>query len=1084
MRNVLGVVALLFFVSCSENNSREGDPVPDSHTVIEPVVADADVGLPDGLEALDSTSPDSDSLEMGEPDGDAEDGTEPVDSEQDSSEEPSAKAQLESVASVGEMQLTGLSAPVEVVYTDGNVPHIYGETRTDVVRVFGYITARDRFFMMDLARRLGRGTLSGFVGEAGLSFDMESRIHGIPSLAAQLTAVASPEILGWVQAYCDGVNGYVADVEAGNAEAPSELVLAGGLLGGDTPSDLMEPFEPEDIYSIVAYILYTTSFETGDVGRESAYKAAEDLFLGQPFEALRRLGLEEDIVTQVVPALAAVSAGGFDPQEAVPVLNILFPKEEAAALLGAPLRLNGSLLERLTQTLAASTLQGLRGDEDVFGSNAWAVAGEHTVDGSSLMAGDGHLALGIPSILYQVGLDTRELGGGNLHQLGLVIPGFPLINLGTNGKIAWGQTQLMGDVTDWYAEEIQLDDSGAPVASLFQGEWKAIKAIAEEEWIVDIPSLGSTGGSFSWTRYETFDGRRIQSFEGTPVEGLDPGAGADEVTGGVWNQNGYVMVSDVDADGVISAISFDYAVLDSTSLLKVLDGFGHSEDVDEFREWTRGLVGYSQNLVVSDSNGDVFYTGYQSVPCRGYLPRDESGNWVEGADPNRILDGSLYGGFTIPLNDVGSIDETPQEDPYRCVIPFAESPQVVRPSQGFVYSANNDPGGMSLDGSLTNDKWYYGGPWDVGFRGDTIERTLDALVAENAADVENMAALQGNVESRIGQWMVPILLSDLETAKEAFEAGEADGVWSVNADRYEEVLSRLGGWLERGATAHAGVDTVYRQHTEEERDDAVATMIFNAWYPRLVQLVFDDEGIPGVWRPNSSWGKTRELLRMLESRGENIHGLGSWNSETGESAFFDVLNTPEVESSTGLVFQALESALAFLESEPSSSWQGGFGTQDMEQWMWGLRHVVRFESLLLDLVGSTPEFAFLAAPFSINTAVIPIVSEGSPFEEQVGSLPWFPRPGDNLAVDAGNAGLSGTSFSYSSGPVMRMVVSLNKGEVSGVNVIPGGQSGRKESPFFADQALLWLGNDTLPLRYALTDVVEGASGRETFQPSE
>src|SRR4029079_17880317 len=104
-----------------------------------------------------------------------------------------------------------------------------------------------------------------------------------------------------------------------------------------------------------------------------------------------------------------------------------------------------------------------------WGSNAWAVAGAATTDGRALVAGDGHLPLSIPSLFYQIGLDTSVLGDGDTHQMGLVFPGMPVMAVGTNGQVGWSQTQLMGDITDWYREELQLDANGKPGASLFQG---------------------------------------------------------------------------------------------------------------------------------------------------------------------------------------------------------------------------------------------------------------------------------------------------------------------------------------------------------------------------------------------------------------------------------------------------------------------------------------------------------------------------------------------------------------------------------------------------------------------------------------
>jgi acyl-homoserine lactone acylase PvdQ len=58
---------------------------------------------------------------------------------------------------------------------------------------------------------------------------------------------------------------------------------------------------------------------------------------------------------------------------------------------------------------------------------------------------------------------------------------------------------------------------------------------------------------------------------------------------------------------------------------------------------------------------------------------------------------------------------------------------------------------------------------------------------------------------------------------------------------------------------------------------------------------------------------------------------------------------------------------------------------------------------------------------------------------------------------------------------------LKDGEVSGQNIIPGGQSGLTDSPFFSDQAELWLANEAYPIRFKVEDVVAGATGREVYR---
>ena len=90
------------------------------------------------------------------------------------------------------------------------------------------------------------------------------------------------------------------------------------------------------------------------------------------------------------------------------------------------------------------------------------------------MAGDGHLELDIPALMYQIGLDTAHLGGGDLAQKGLLLVGMPMLSVGTNGSVAWSTTQHSGDITDWYSEVITLDADGLPAQALLQGQFRPL----------------------------------------------------------------------------------------------------------------------------------------------------------------------------------------------------------------------------------------------------------------------------------------------------------------------------------------------------------------------------------------------------------------------------------------------------------------------------------------------------------------------------------------------------------------------------------------------------------------------------------
>ncbi|MFE1380303.1 penicillin acylase family protein [Streptomyces sp. NPDC058740] len=94
-------------------------------------------------------------------------------------------------------------------------------------------------------------------------------------------------------------------------------------------------------------------------------------------------------------------------------------------------------LARYRGEAAAADLVAL--DRAVAGSNCWVADGED----QPLLACDLHLALGLPNVLYEV-----DLAWPGTRLRGLASPGLPVVLAGTNGRIAWGVTNLTADVLD------------------------------------------------------------------------------------------------------------------------------------------------------------------------------------------------------------------------------------------------------------------------------------------------------------------------------------------------------------------------------------------------------------------------------------------------------------------------------------------------------------------------------------------------------------------------------------------------------------------------------------------------------------
>ncbi|RME28787.1 MAG: penicillin acylase family protein [Deltaproteobacteria bacterium] len=996
----------------------------------------------------------------------------------------SASSPILSVPETERWTIPELACDAHVVRTEAAVPHIYAHDRVDLARVYGFVQAQDRYFEMELVRRLGLGTVSELLGQDALETDMESRATGMTWVADNILDQLTDDELALLDGFAEGVNAYIAAVKAGDLPLPSELQLAGPILGATDPTELMEEWDRRDLAGAAAVLVYELGFETDDVGTAATAAVVDDVY--DPTDALyeyRQAGLVDDIWSQVVPVRPVSSTTGWGTNGSA--ARSTGPDRGADGSPGAHRSLRGratggrsvpvDMLQRLATRLERHERRLGRGDlEAGWGSNVWAVSAALSSDGTALLAGDGHLPLSVPSLFYQVGLDTRELGGGDTHQLGLGIPGLPIMAVGTNGQVAWSQTQLMGDITDWYREELQVDADGVPQATRFQGEWQPVVAVEESHEVAEVPALGSVGRTVTWTRYQTFDGRWIVDIEGVEVGDEDPG---------VTFPGTRIHPEDTDGDGVITAISFDYTAFSGGTMLHAVDRFGHSSSVEEFRDATRYLIAYSQNMGVADASGSILYTGYQAVPCRGYLPRNADGTWVEGADPTMLIDGTTYGGFTIPTLPDGMVDES-QTDPYACVVPWDEYPTALDPAQGYVVNANNDPAGITLDNDLLDEPWYIGGPWVEGFRAWRITERIEQAAADGTADEAGMAAIQGDHKSALGAWFAWHLVEAIEAGRAAAagspEPGSSEArmaeLYAAEADALDEVQDRIEAWAERGYVAHSGVETFYNSPDADSIDDSIATTLFNAWLQAWDDRVFGDEGLPGVWRPGGTTGRTRALTMFLEGRGPgNPGGLSSWNPETEESAFFDILGTEEIETSDEVALLAMLDGLAFLRSEPGEDLRGtGFGTDDISRYKWGLRHQVRFESVLADFLGDD-DYSFLTDRFAITTDTLPLQGEAGTED-----LHWFPRPGDNLAVDAANNGW-GPDFTHSSGPVFRMVIALADGDfVSGRNVIPGGQSALIDSDHFADQAALWLANDTLPMRFFARDVADAATGRALF----
>jgi len=979
---------------------------------------------------------------------------------------------LEAVAQTASWDLPCLEQPVHVVRTEFDVPHIYAVSRADLACAQGFVTARDRFFQMDLIARNGIGALGEIMGGPGLDTDIEIRSRGGRLIADQMLESVTGEDLAVWQAYAAGVNAYIAEVKAARLPAPAELEAAYLFLNVERPEDLMQDWTPLHIAGVASTVNYVSGFETTDLKNQQRVEQLAGYGFGLLNEALRQAGARDDIWENIAPVYPVDSGAGFGSGGA---------RDGAASSrpLALGTKVEAGVLERAVQLAESLDRRIGRTGEPGFGSNAWAIGPALSEDGVSLLGADGHLALTIPSFLYNTHLDTQLLGGGDMHVTGMTIAGAPMIGLGTNGQVAWGHTSQVSDINDYYADQVVLGDDSRPAATLFQGSEVAISEVVETYQVSG--AMGGSGGTEQVSRWVTGQGRPVFSLEGQEVGGPEDDAAAVNIFG-KW-----IVAGDSDGDGVISAITGAASHYAERHMVHHVHGWETSANVDEWSEHLAGMSSYSQHFLVADTSGNILYTGFQGMPCRGYLPREADGTPVAGANPQLLIDGTQYPSFSLRYDADRKIDPASDEE-LHCAISWDDYPHARNPAQGYVVNSNNAPWSAAWDNNIWNDSPYIGGPWYGTWRASRIHELIEEGAGSHS--VESVAAIQADHRSRMATEFLPLLLSALERAA-AMPEGDATlpatsqriaATYGADSDRLDEAVSRLASWQTRGLVAASGVETFYDQPSDDDRLDASATSIFNAWMGRFSNAVFADEGLPDIFRPTGSYGRTRALKLLVDGVGAaNPLGLASWDPATEESVFFDVLGTTEVESRDELALDALVDALDYLATPMTSDRTGGFGSDEMDSWLWGLKHFVHFDSFVAREIGDDPIIDSLFEDLGVTTEILPLSDPPPPAGDPRYDMTGFPRPGDAFGIDAAG-GISTSNYSYGSGPVMRLSVAMDPNGIHGVNVIPGGQSSDPDSPHFADQAALWLGNDSFPLRFYVDDVIAAAVGRELLSP--
>jgi penicillin amidase len=907
------------------------------------------------------------------------------------------------------LTLEGLNYPVHVRIDGQGIEHVLAESAEDAFFAQGFFHARDRFPQMELFRHATSGRLAELAGALDPSViddDLMVRLMGFGRVGKAIYDDLAEGSLERrvLDAYAAGVNAYIARLRTGDETIPQALQA---LIDPATVAD----WTPWDGLSIIRYEQADLGFDARTEIALTATRAAAQAVFSADADDPRlaaRAGILGDLErfapsdpTYIVPGFTGSSQKAAQRRRDIPGGQWHPPTREALTAASHLLDLwNSRWLPHF-------------GDPRGM-SNSWAVSGALSADGHAMLANDPHLSLNSPTVFHQIHLVVEprtQADGPALNVYGLMFPGLPGILLGHNAHVAWGLTTASYDYSDAYTEQLVHHD-GEP--------WPNVMHNGEEVPLTIYHEQLQIGARGQITETRDID---IPYVPGHGPLALDIQHGA------------FVMPQGNEA------ISLAWRGFEPSNELAALVAWMTADNVGDAEAGLAGnwVIG-TQNLLFADTDGNILCTGESYIPVRPAAAM----TWDPVDNP----------GGTAPwwtLSGTGEHDWLPD--------PLAPDliPRVENPSVGYIVTANNDQAGVTDDNNPLNDYAYLGYSYDIGFRAGRITRLVSNATGNwpegHLLTLEDLGTIQADHHSNVGERLAPFLVAAADAALAEYETpGSHPDLTALLADhagaaaRVQTLRDILAGW------SYTAEDGLWGTPTQAQKDDAVATSLFNVWTTAVVAAAFGDERAAA---PQMTQIDTiRGLLWILEHPTE----CATTDADTGQSILWDDLSTDDVQETRDDILVA---SLFTADAELSTL----FGSSTPGDWLWGRLHTRKFDHLVPD----TSDLSNVHSDYDW-----PSQSEGYPN--------GYPRPGDTYLVDACDGGYSDYNYRCGGGPTQRLLVDLDPAGVHSMNSIPGGQVEDASSPHFRDLLDLWLNWQWFPVRFQPGDVAGAPEGHLLLVP--
>jgi penicillin G amidase len=335
------------------------------------------------------------------------------------------------------LHFPGLKGKVSVYLDDRLVPHIFAENDHDAYFVQGFIHAKFRLWQMEFQTHAAAGRISEIVGPIAVNFDRDKRRLGMVYAAENSLKEGEKDSATKVScdSYTSGVNAYIESL------TESSLPVEYKLLG----------YYPEK-WTNLKTVLFLKYMSLDLAGAEDDFEMtnSKSVFSRAEFDKIYPIIM--DSLAPIVPKGTAFDTAAIKLKVPADADSLYYGKKDSVAII-----------ER-------------KPDKD-NGSNNWAVSGKKTQSGSPILCNDPHLGLTLPSIWFEMQITTPSY---NVY--GASFPGALGVIIGYNDSCAWGFTNAMRDVRDYY--EIRFKDDSRK-EYWFNNEWKKTEFRIEKIAIKD-----------------------------------------------------------------------------------------------------------------------------------------------------------------------------------------------------------------------------------------------------------------------------------------------------------------------------------------------------------------------------------------------------------------------------------------------------------------------------------------------------------------------------------------------------------------------------------------------------------------------